>query len=152
MARGLEKSVVFEDDVRFEAYFKVRLTRLMEELEWAQLDWDLMYVGLAHSEGQGRGKGRGWPHPELAFRVLSLVESRHGLGAPPLLPHGLVPSDAGYCFQIGESPEHCCFPPQWLIGASRLETSLYPIPSPSSHPGPCSVSAAWDCCGPGSFP
>ncbi|CAM5163571.1 unnamed protein product [Eretmochelys imbricata] len=45
VARGLEKSVVFEDDVRFEAYFKVRLTRLMEELEWAQLDWDLIYLG-----------------------------------------------------------------------------------------------------------
>uniref|UniRef100_A0A8C0IKB0 Cerebral endothelial cell adhesion molecule n=1 Tax=Chelonoidis abingdonii TaxID=106734 RepID=A0A8C0IKB0_CHEAB len=45
VARGLEKSVVFEDDVRFEAYFKVRLMRLMEELEWAQLDWDLIYLG-----------------------------------------------------------------------------------------------------------
>ncbi|XP_006119070.2 inactive glycosyltransferase 25 family member 3 isoform X1 [Pelodiscus sinensis] len=45
VARGLEKSVVFEDDVRFEVYFKVRLTRLMEELEWAQLDWDLIYLG-----------------------------------------------------------------------------------------------------------
>ncbi|XP_074871269.1 inactive glycosyltransferase 25 family member 3 [Carettochelys insculpta] len=45
VARGLEKVVVFEDDVRFEAYFKVRLTRLMEELEWAQLDWDLIYLG-----------------------------------------------------------------------------------------------------------
>ncbi|XP_053863365.1 inactive glycosyltransferase 25 family member 3 [Malaclemys terrapin pileata] len=45
VAQGLEKSVVFEDDVRFEAYFKVRLTRLMEELEWAQLDWDLIYLG-----------------------------------------------------------------------------------------------------------
>uniref|UniRef100_A0ACB8F099 Uncharacterized protein n=1 Tax=Sphaerodactylus townsendi TaxID=933632 RepID=A0ACB8F099_9SAUR len=43
--RGLEKSVVLEDDVRFEPYFKKRLLRLMDELEQVQLDWDLIYLG-----------------------------------------------------------------------------------------------------------
>lgn len=42
VSRGLERSVVFEDDVRFEAAFPTRLRRLMEELEGAQRDWDLM--------------------------------------------------------------------------------------------------------------
>lgn len=42
VSRGLERSVVFEDDVRFEAAFPARLRRLMEELEGAQQDWDLM--------------------------------------------------------------------------------------------------------------
>lgn len=42
VSRGLERSVVFEDDVRFEAAFPARLQRLMEELEQAQQDWDLM--------------------------------------------------------------------------------------------------------------
>ena len=42
VSRGLERSVVFEDDVRFEAAFPARLRRLMEELEGAQRDWDLM--------------------------------------------------------------------------------------------------------------
>lgn len=42
VSRGLERSVVFEDDVRFEAAFPARLQRLMEELERAQQDWDLM--------------------------------------------------------------------------------------------------------------
>lgn len=42
VSRGLERSVVFEDDVRFEAAFPTRLRRLMEELEEAQRDWDLM--------------------------------------------------------------------------------------------------------------
>lgn len=41
-SRGLERSVIFEDDVRFEAAFPARLRRLMEELEGAQQDWDLM--------------------------------------------------------------------------------------------------------------
>lgn len=43
-SRGLERSVVFEDDVRFEAAFPARLRRLMEELDGAQQDWDLMWV------------------------------------------------------------------------------------------------------------
>lgn len=42
VSRGLERSVVFEDDVRFEAAFPARLQRLMEELEQAQQAWDLM--------------------------------------------------------------------------------------------------------------
>ncbi|XP_007434118.1 inactive glycosyltransferase 25 family member 3 [Python bivittatus] len=43
--RKLEKSLVLEDDVRFEAYFKKHLLRLMEELEQAQTDWELIYLG-----------------------------------------------------------------------------------------------------------
>lgn len=42
VARGLEKSVVFEDDLRFEIFFKRRLMNLMHDLEAAGLTWDLM--------------------------------------------------------------------------------------------------------------
>lgn len=42
MERGLEKSVVFEDDLRFEIFFKRRLMNLMYDLEEEGLDWDLM--------------------------------------------------------------------------------------------------------------
>ena len=38
----LDKALVFEDDVRFQANFKRRVLRLMEEVEKAQLDWDIM--------------------------------------------------------------------------------------------------------------
>ncbi|KAK6309070.1 hypothetical protein J4Q44_G00205330 [Coregonus suidteri] len=41
--RGLSK--VLEDDVRFEPRFKRRMMTIMEEVEKAQLDWDLIYVG-----------------------------------------------------------------------------------------------------------
>ncbi|NXW11901.1 GT251 galactosyltransferase, partial [Fregetta grallaria] len=44
VGRGLEKSVVFEDDLRFEIFFKRRLMNLMQELEAAALTWDLMCV------------------------------------------------------------------------------------------------------------
>eukprot|EP00062_Callorhinchus_milii_P026499 gi/632988676/ref/XP_007883240.1/ PREDICTED: procollagen galactosyltransferase 1 [Callorhinchus milii] len=43
--RGLQRSVVFEDDLRFEIFFKRRLIYLMKEVEEAGLDWDLIYIG-----------------------------------------------------------------------------------------------------------
>lgn len=40
--RGLGKLVVFEDDLRFEIFFKRRLMNLMYDLEEEGLGWDLM--------------------------------------------------------------------------------------------------------------
>lgn len=42
VARGLQKSLVFEDDLRFEIFFKRRLMNLMRDVEREGLDWDLM--------------------------------------------------------------------------------------------------------------
>lgn len=39
---GLQKSLVFEDDLRFEIFFKRRLMNLMRDVEREGLDWDLM--------------------------------------------------------------------------------------------------------------
>lgn len=38
----LDKALIFEDDVRFQGNFKRRLMRMMEEVEQAELDWDIM--------------------------------------------------------------------------------------------------------------
>ncbi|XP_016327210.1 procollagen galactosyltransferase 2 [Sinocyclocheilus anshuiensis] len=43
--RGLQHVLVLEDDVRFEPQFKRRLQTIMEDIEKAQLNWDLIYVG-----------------------------------------------------------------------------------------------------------
>lgn len=40
--RELEKTLVIEDDVRFEHQFKRKLMKLMDDIEQAQLDWELM--------------------------------------------------------------------------------------------------------------
>lgn len=40
--RGLKTSLVLEDDLRFEIFFKRRLQNLLSELESQSLDWDLM--------------------------------------------------------------------------------------------------------------
>ncbi|XP_012584375.1 PREDICTED: procollagen galactosyltransferase 2 [Condylura cristata] len=43
--RELEKTLVIEDDVRFEHQFKKKLMRLMDDIDRAQLDWELIYIG-----------------------------------------------------------------------------------------------------------
>ncbi|XP_037112662.1 procollagen galactosyltransferase 1 isoform X1 [Syngnathus acus] len=53
--RGLLTSLVIEDDLRFEIFFKRRLMYLMGDIEEEGLDWDLIYIGrkrmqVDHSE------------------------------------------------------------------------------------------------------
>ncbi|KAF4075501.1 hypothetical protein AMELA_G00235120 [Ameiurus melas] len=43
--RGLQTSLVLEDDLRFELFFKRRLQKLMQDVEAEGLDWDLIYIG-----------------------------------------------------------------------------------------------------------
>ncbi|XP_028576969.1 procollagen galactosyltransferase 1 isoform X2 [Podarcis muralis] len=65
--RGLEKSVVFEDDLRFEIFFKRRMMNLIYDLEEEGLDWDLIYIGRKRMQVE---------HPEKAVpHVRNLVEA-----------------------------------------------------------------------------
>ncbi|XP_076315609.1 procollagen galactosyltransferase 2 [Tachypleus tridentatus] len=38
-------ALVFEDDIRFEPYFRQKLNKLMNEMKQKQLEWDLIYLG-----------------------------------------------------------------------------------------------------------
>lgn len=42
MDQQYDKALIFEDDVRFQANFKRRVLRLMEEVQQVELDWDIM--------------------------------------------------------------------------------------------------------------
>lgn len=43
---GYQKVVVFEDDIRFEPYFRIKVENLMTELKYADIpQWDLIYLG-----------------------------------------------------------------------------------------------------------
>ncbi|KAM8930191.1 procollagen galactosyltransferase 2 [Pelodytes ibericus] len=65
--RGLEKSLVIEDDVRFEAQFKNRLVKLMNDVEETGLEWDLIYIGRKRMQVE---------RPEKAVpNVMNLVEA-----------------------------------------------------------------------------
>ncbi|TMS20639.1 Procollagen galactosyltransferase 2 [Larimichthys crocea] len=50
--RGLESVLVLEDDVRFEPRFKRRMQAIMDDINKAQLDWDLIYVGRKRMQVQ----------------------------------------------------------------------------------------------------
>nr|XP_047911812.1 inactive glycosyltransferase 25 family member 3 isoform X2 [Anser cygnoides] len=91
VSRGLERSVVFEDDVRFEASFPARLRRLMEELEGAQQDWDLIYLGRKQVNAEDEAPVEGVRNLVVAgysYWTLAYAISRRGaqklLAAEPL--------------------------------------------------------------------
>ncbi|XP_054976582.1 procollagen galactosyltransferase 2 isoform X2 [Sorex araneus] len=48
LARALPRSLVIEDDVRFEHQFRRKLTRLMDDVARARLDWELIAEYKAH--------------------------------------------------------------------------------------------------------
>ncbi|KAM7387159.1 hypothetical protein PAMA_009667 [Pampus argenteus] len=65
--RGLHTSLVIEDDLRFEIFFKRRLMNLMSEVENEGLDWDLIYIGRKRMQVD---------HPEKAVpNIHNLVEA-----------------------------------------------------------------------------
>ncbi|KAG8436529.1 hypothetical protein GDO86_007583 [Hymenochirus boettgeri] len=65
--RGLEISLVIEDDVRFELLFKHKLMKLMNDIEETELEWDLIYIGRKRMQVQ---------RPEKAVpNVMNLVEA-----------------------------------------------------------------------------
>eukprot|EP00079_Xenopus_tropicalis_P018740 XP_004920921.2 PREDICTED: procollagen galactosyltransferase 2-like [Xenopus tropicalis] len=65
--RGLEKSLVIEDDVRFEPLFKHKLMKLMNDIEEAEVEWDLIYIGRKRMQVE---------RPEKAVpNVMNLVEA-----------------------------------------------------------------------------
>uniref|UniRef100_A0A669EUI1 Cerebral endothelial cell adhesion molecule n=1 Tax=Oreochromis niloticus TaxID=8128 RepID=A0A669EUI1_ORENI len=41
----MDKALVFEDDVRFQANFKRRILKMMQDVEQVELDWDIIYLG-----------------------------------------------------------------------------------------------------------
>lgn len=45
IANNYEKVVVFEDDVRFEPYFRTKMQHLLAEINSLRLDWDLIFLG-----------------------------------------------------------------------------------------------------------
>ncbi|XP_075903882.1 procollagen galactosyltransferase 1-like [Nelusetta ayraudi] len=65
--RGLQSSLVLEDDLRFEVFFKRRLQTLLQEATAHKLDWDLIYIGRKRMQVE---------HPERSVpRIHNLVEA-----------------------------------------------------------------------------
>ncbi|XP_030286984.1 LOW QUALITY PROTEIN: procollagen galactosyltransferase 1-like [Sparus aurata] len=65
--RGLKTSLVIEDDLRFEVFFKRRLQTLLQEVTTQKLDWDLIYIGRKRMQVD---------HPETSVpNIHNLVEA-----------------------------------------------------------------------------
>ncbi|XP_060946463.1 procollagen galactosyltransferase 1 [Limanda limanda] len=65
--RRLPISLVIEDDLRFEIFFKRRLMNLMSEVKEEGLDWDLIYIGRKRMQVD---------HPEKAVpNIHNIVEA-----------------------------------------------------------------------------
>ena len=45
LEKGYENTIVLEDDIRFEPYFKEKISALHNELKRTNLDWDLIFLG-----------------------------------------------------------------------------------------------------------
>uniref|UniRef100_A0A8C2EHT1 procollagen galactosyltransferase n=1 Tax=Cyprinus carpio TaxID=7962 RepID=A0A8C2EHT1_CYPCA len=90
--RGLKTSLVLEDDLRFEIFFKRRLQNLMSEVESEGLDWDLIYIGRKRMQVDRREKAvpniRNLVEADYSYWTLGYMMSLQGakklLEAEPL--------------------------------------------------------------------
>ncbi|KAL5012579.1 hypothetical protein ScPMuIL_011130 [Solemya velum] len=75
-----ERIIVFEDDVRFEPYFRRKFFNMMREVDTKVPDWDLLYIGrkrLHRSEEWVDGSEQlVWP--SYSYWTLSYLLSRRG--------------------------------------------------------------------------
>ncbi|NWV77934.1 GT252 galactosyltransferase, partial [Dasyornis broadbenti] len=91
VSRGLEKTLVIEDDVRFEHQFKRKLIKLMDDIEQAQLDWELIYIGRKRMQVQEPERAvpnvRNLVEADYSYWTLGYAISFHGaqklIGAKP---------------------------------------------------------------------
>ncbi|XP_075434672.1 inactive glycosyltransferase 25 family member 3 isoform X2 [Ascaphus truei] len=89
--RQLDVTLVFEDDVRFQSFFKRKMIRLMEDVRSAHLDWDLIYIGRKQVTSDPEppvDNVRSLVHADYSYWTLCYVISLQGaqklLNAEPL--------------------------------------------------------------------
>ncbi|KAK2184231.1 hypothetical protein NP493_276g03003 [Ridgeia piscesae] len=78
--------VIFEDDIRFELYFRQKLEFLMQETHILSLEWDLIYLGrkkLNHQDEAWVAGTETLVWPEYSYWTLSYLLT--GSGAHKLL-------------------------------------------------------------------
>lgn len=46
--RGYSEVMVLEDDIRFEPFFRQKVSHMMAEMHQLQLDWDLVWVAYTN--------------------------------------------------------------------------------------------------------
>ncbi|RUS76958.1 hypothetical protein EGW08_015278 [Elysia chlorotica] len=132
--KNYEKVVVFEDDVRFELFFRSKLASIMNEVEENIKDWDLIYLGRKRlqkdKERMVEGSSRlAWPH--YSYWTISYLLSNRGarklLAQEPL--GKMVPVDEYLPIMFDKHPEtewRLQFSPRDMLSLSADPFLVYP--------------------------
>ncbi|KAF2364663.1 Glycosyl transferase family 25 [Trinorchestia longiramus] len=107
---GYRTVLLFEDDIRFEPFFREHLSSLMRHVEDIRLDWDLIYLGrkkLKHAEEEWVEDSSRLVHVQYSYWTLCYVLSARGaaklLNAKPL--QRLIPVDEFLPIMFDKHPE-----------------------------------------------
>ncbi|XP_049818713.1 glycosyltransferase 25 family member [Aethina tumida] len=131
--KGYETTLVLEDDIRFEPFFRARVKSVMEELAKIP-DWDLVYFGRKRLqeadepwvEGSNLLVHAGYSYWTLGY-VLSQKGAQKLLNADPL--SRLVPVDEYLPILFDKHPQDAWkvhFPRRDLVAFSAAPLLLYP--------------------------
>ncbi|XP_076436373.1 procollagen galactosyltransferase 2-like [Babylonia areolata] len=132
--KDYERVLLFEDDIRFEPYFRKKLGYLMSDLDRLFPDWDLVYLGrkrlMKSEERMVEGSQYlAWPH--YSYWTLSYALSRSGarklLAQKPLTK--MVPVDEFLPIMFDRHPEDIWklqFEPRNLLALSADPFLVYP--------------------------
>ncbi|XP_018577272.1 glycosyltransferase 25 family member [Anoplophora glabripennis] len=133
VANGYENTLVLEDDIRFEPFFRLKVAKLMEELR-GMPEWDLVYLGRKRLqendepwvEGSDQLVKVGYSYWTLGY-VLSSSGARKLLDADPL--SRLVPVDEYLPILFDKHPQDSWkkhFSRRDLVAFSAAPLLLYP--------------------------
>lgn len=132
--KGYQRVLLFEDDIRFEPYFRKKLAFLMSDLDRLFPDWDLVYLGRKRLEKSEERAVEGsqflaWPHYSywtLSY-ALSAAGARKLLAQQPLIK--MVPVDEFLPIMFDRHPEDewkLQFEPRNLLALSADPFLVYP--------------------------
>ena len=132
--RGYQKILIFEDDIRFENYFRPRMLAIWRDIHRLQLDWELIYLGrkrLVDEDEPFVRKSTSLVHVGYSYWTLSYMLSNAGakklLKAAPLSK--MIPVDEYLPVMFDRHPNTTwsnAFPERDLVAFSVYPLLVYP--------------------------
>ncbi|XP_052789249.1 glycosyltransferase 25 family member-like isoform X2 [Mya arenaria] len=134
LEKGYKDVVVFEDDLRFEPYFRSKLNHIMKLVKHTVPDWDLIYLGRKRLNRKDERFVEGTDNivwPSYSYWTLSYLLSAQGakklLAQMPL--QNLLPVDEYLPVMFDQHPEKSWkepFHPRDLVALSAEPLLIYP--------------------------
>ncbi|XP_067662552.1 probable inactive glycosyltransferase 25 family member 3 isoform X2 [Haliotis asinina] len=134
MEKGYERILVFEDDVRFEAYFRKKFKYMLKEAQDHVPNWELIYLGRKILQSRQEFLVKGTENlvwPSYSYWTLSYILKRSGtkklLDQKPL--GKMIPVDEFLPIMFDKHPEtdwRLQFGPRNLVGLSADPLLVFP--------------------------